>query len=370
MKERIRRVFERFEVAPDALILANAVEPHLDQSFFYVFDAASGLFEGSIAVAHPDGKLDLITNALEEESARVAAKSDPDVAIHVPNGPAERDEAIRSVAPKQGTIALNFRELTHETFRSLEKLLPGSTFLDATQALQKTRVIKDSVELARIGEAATIASQVARTIPSMFRTGKTELEIAAEIEFAMGRAGASGRSFATIVGFGAHSAEPHYSPNSTALASGMSIVCDFGAFHQRYASDCTRSFRFGAADAELKQVHETVLAAQNAALAIIRPGVGAREVHMAAQKVIDATPWKGRFTHGLGHSLGLAVHDPGFALSPNFEEPLQPGMVLTVEPGIYLPGKGGVRIEDDIVVTDRGYKLLTDAPREYLEVPA
>jgi Xaa-Pro aminopeptidase len=149
----------------------------------------------------------------------------------------------------------------------------------------------------------------------------------------------------------------------------MSIVTDFGALYRRYASDITRSFRFGSNDPELKRVHETVEAAQQAALAIIRPGVPAKDVHLAAQEVIDRSPWKGRFTHGLGHSIGLAVHD-GFSMNHRVDDPLEEGMTITVEPGIYLPGHGGVRIEDDIVVTKDGYRFLTTAPRGYLEVPA
>jgi Xaa-Pro aminopeptidase len=147
-------------------------------------------------------------------------------------------------------------------------------------------------------------------------------------------------------------------------------VCDFGAYYHRYASDITRSFHFGPTDEEMKRVHETVYAAQEAALAMIRPGVSGKDVHHAAQAVIDASPWKGRFIHGLGHSIGLAVHDGGFGMGPSTDDLLEVGMTLTVEPGIYLPGRGGVRIEDDIVVTEGGYRFLTTAPRKYLEVSA
>jgi len=201
----------------------------------------------------------------------------------------------------------------------------------------------------------------------MLRKGVTELEVAAEIEYRMNRHGASGRSFATIVAFGPHGAEPHYQPGATKLEPGSSIVCDYGAFHHRYASDITRSFRFGPADAEMRRVHETVERAQKAALDAIRPGVPAKEVHLAAANVIDASPFKGRLIHGVGHSIGLAVHD-GWNYGPKVEDPLVEGMVFTVEPGIYLPGKGGVRIEDDIVVTRNGFEFLSTAPRGYLEV--
>ena len=148
------------------------------------------------------------------------------------------------------------------------------------------------------------------------------------------------RSRCISVGFGVHSAEPHYQPNDTKLRPWSSIVCDFGAWYRRYASDITRSFHFGPRDVEMKAVHECVEAAQNAALAVLRPGIPGKEVHVAAEAVINASPWKGRFTHGLGHSLGLAVHDWSGGLAPNVEDPLEVGMVVTVEPGIYLPGEG------------------------------
>jgi Xaa-Pro dipeptidase len=369
MKARIRSIFEKLEIAPDALILANGLDTHLDQSFFYVFDVPGGLFEGGFLIAHSDGKADIISSPLEEETARRAAHDDPDITIHAPNGKAEREELFTKLAPKSGTIALNYPELTHESYRGIEKLLHGSTFVDASEAIRRARVVKDKQEIERLQQAASIASKVAREIPSILKTGMTEVEVAAELEYRMMRGGASGRSFGTIVGFGPNSAEPHYSPQGVKLAPGASIVCDFGAYFQRYASDITRSFRFGRGDPELKKVHETVQAAQTAALELVKSGVAGRDVHMAAQKVIDASPFKGRFTHGLGHSIGLAVHD-GFGMGPSSEGKLLAGMAVTIEPGIYLPGKGGVRIEDDILVTERGYKFLTDAPREYIEVAA
>ncbi len=183
----------------------------------------------------------------------------------------------------------------------------------------------------------------------------------------MNRLGAAGRSFATIVAFGPHGAEPHYSPGATKLVPGVSIVCDYGAYYHRYASDITRSFRFGPADAEMKDVHETVERSQRAALDVIKPGVPANQVHLAAAEVIDRSPYKGRLIHGVGHSIGLGVHD-GWYYGPKIEDPLEVGMVFTVEPGIYLPGKGGVRIEDDIVVTRDGFEFLSTTPRGYLEV--
>ncbi|MCI4358372.1 MAG: Xaa-Pro peptidase family protein [Thermoplasmata archaeon] len=369
MKARVQKIFEHLRSPADVMLLVNSTEPHLDQSFVYVFDVPSGMFEGSCAVAFPDGRLTILSSLLEEESARQAAKRDPTVTIEVPTTRPERDQILSRLIRSDATVALNYRELTHDSFLSLEKALPKARWVDASDSIRSARMIKDAEEIARLRRAAEIASAVAVEIPSLLKAGMTELDLAAEMEYRMVRGGASGRSFSTITAFGAMGAEPHYAPQNRRLTPGTSIVCDFGALYQRYASDITRSFRFGPADAELKGVHEKVLEAQEAALSVIRPGLLAKDAHLAAQRVIDASPWKGRFIHGLGHSIGLAVHD-GFGMNQLVDEPLEEGMAITVEPGIYLPGKGGVRIEDDIVVTRGGYEFLTTAPRGYIEVPA
>jgi Xaa-Pro dipeptidase len=368
MKARIQNIFARLDPKPDAVLLANSIEPHLDQSFFYLFDVPAGLFEGSVAIAHADGELDVLSTPLEAETAQVAAKSDPHVRVHVVNRD-ESDPLIKKLLGNAGSVGLNYKELTHEWYLRLDRLAPGTKWVDASLAIRNTRMKKEPAEVERLRRAADIGSQVGREIPSILRSGMTELELAAEMEHLMNLHGASGRSFATIVAFGPHSAEPHYMPAGAKLKPGQSIVCDFGASHERYVSDITRSFHFGPRDNEMKAVHETVEAAQNAALAAIRPGVPARDVHLAAEAVINGSPWKGRLTHGVGHSIGLAVHD-GWSYGPKVEDPIEEGMAFTVEPGIYLPGKGGVRIEDDILVTKNGFEFLTTAPRSYLEVPA
>ena len=366
MKDRVRKVFERLDASVDALVITNSVDPHLDQTFFYLFSVPSGLFEGSVAIAHRDGGLDVLTTPLEAQSAEEAAKHDAGVTLHT----VERDGADPVVAKLLGnakSVGLNFAELTHAWYNRLAKLAPTTAWVDASDAIRKARATKDAHEIELLRRAAEIGSKVGVEIPSMLRRGVTELEVAAEIEYRMNRHGASGRSFSTIVAFGPHSAEPHYQPGPTKLEPGVSIVCDYGALHRRYASDITRSFRFGPTDPEMRRVHETVERAQKAALDVIRPGVAAKEVHLAAAKVIDDSPYKGRLIHGVGHSIGLVVHD-GWHYGPKVEDPLEERMVFTVEPGIYLPGKGGVRIEDDIVVTKHGYEFLSTAPRGYLEV--
>jgi Xaa-Pro dipeptidase len=368
MKAHIQKIFDRLDPKPDVLLLANSTDPHLDQTFFYVFDVPDGLFEGSVALAHPDGELDLLSSPLEAESAEMAAKEDPHVKVQVVAREAT-DAFLTKALGNAPTVGLHYRELTHDWFVRLQKAVPAAKWVDASDAIRKARVTKDAAEIERLKKAADIGSAVGREIPSLLKSGITELEVAAEMEYRMTRLGANGRSFASIVAFGPHGAEPHYWAGASRLKSGDSIVCDFGALYHRYASDITRSFHFGKRNDEMKRVHETVEAAQQAALAAIRPGVPAKEVHLAAERVIDATPFKGRMIHGLGHSIGLAVHD-GWGYGATMEDPLEEGMAITVEPGIYLPGKGGVRIEDDVVVRKSGYEFLTTAPRSYLEVPA
>lgn len=365
MRDRVRRLFGQLQRPVDAIVFANSVEPHLDKSFFYVTNVASGLFEGCFSLCFPDGTVHLLTSPLEAESARTA----PHAKVETFQSRDELHNLLKSLLPAQGKIGLNFHELTHEDFLRLQKELPGSDLVDCTDAVRRARSIKDANEIERLREAGRIGSKVAVEIPQVLKTGMTELDLAGEMEYLMCRAGAAGRSFDTIVAFGAHGAEPHFSPTGTKLEPGATMVCDFGALYQRYCSDITRSYAFGTPPPEMKKIHDKVEEAQQEALAVIKAGVPAKDVHLAAQRVIDASPWKGRFTHGLGHSVGLAVHD-GFALNGRNEETLEAGMCVTVEPGIYVPGLGGVRIEDDILVTDKGYEFLTTAPRGYLEVPA
>jgi len=369
MKARVEKVFGHLDPKPEALLLSNSVEPHLDGSFFYVFDVPSGLFEGSAAVAFPDGNLHVLSSPLEATTAHLVAKTDRHLTVHVPNSREEHEATLHKLLDSVGSVGLNYQELTHQQFEKFAQMFPSTKWVDASNAIKRARVTKDADELERLQKAADIGSAVAREIPGMLHEGMTELELATEMNYRMMKHGASGPSFSTIVGFGPNGAEPHYFAGSRKLKSGDSMVCDFGAYYRRYVSDITRSFHFGKRDDEMKKVHELVEEAQQAALAVLRPGVAGKDVHNAAARVIDASPYKGRFMHGVGHSIGLNVHD-GWGMNHTVEEPIELGMAITIEPGIYLPGRGGVRIEDDVVVTEKGYRFLTTAPRGYLEVPA
>src|SRR5439155_1599921 len=222
MRERVKRIFRNVNDGLDLILFMNAVDPHIDMSFFYATGITDGLFEGCGAWLAPDGGLKITTSALEEEAAK-----------------------------KSG--------LPLEVFR-------------------------------------------------------------------------------TIVGSGPNGAEPHYSAGPRKIERGDMIVIDFGAQYHMYCSDITRTVVIGPPSAEQKRMHETVAKAQAAALAKMKPGARGSSVDAAARTLIDRTKYKGRFIHGLGHSVGLAVHDPGTGLSPGSDLVLRPNMVLTDEPGIYVPG--------------------------------
>ncbi|MHB8605365.1 MAG: M24 family metallopeptidase [Thermoplasmatota archaeon] len=369
MRARVKRIFANVKAAGlnvDAIVLMMGIEPHLDMSFFYATGlTGGGLFERGALVLWPDGRSEMLSSPLEETSARQA--KDTEIVLFSTND--ERKAFFESRLGSVGRIGINAPELTVADYLYLQKLAPKAELVDVQKPILDTRLVKDETELKHMQRAATIGSRVADAIPKMLKPGMREFELAAEMSYAMQNAGASGPSFQSIVSFGKTSAEPHYSPGNVKLAKGQFVLCDFGAYVNRYASDITRTWVYGKGKPDHRDIYETVLAAQEAALDMIRPGAKGGDVHKAAASVIDATKWKGKFIHGVGHSLGLAVHDGG-SLHPRMDLTLEPGMVVTVEPGIYVPGFGGVRIEDDVVVTNtsKGWKSLTNAKKAYREI--
>ena len=234
-------------------------------------------------------------------------------------------------------------------------------------AVEKLRAVKDADELSRMQEAADVISRVSRRILEKVRPGISELAIAAEIEHDIKRRGGSGPSFETIVASGARSAWAHARPTAKLLRKSELVVLDQGAILRGYCSDMTRTVFLGKASGRVKSLYAAVLEAQEAGRRAIRPGVTAGEVDRAARDVLKRAKLDRYFTHSLGHGLGLEVHEMP-RLGKGEPTVLQEGMVLTVEPGVYIEGLGGIRIEDDVVVTAKGAVDLTSAPREFLEL--
>ncbi len=230
------------------------------------------------------------------------------------------------------------------------------------------RVRKDENEVHCIREALTLAETVFEAFTvDVLHPGMTEAAAAWALEQMLREAGADGLSFPIIAAFGDNSAKPHAICGERPLEEGRPVLFDWGVVVRAYCSDISRSFVWGRADAEYKKVHETVYTAQQKAIEAIRPGMAAAEVDRVAREIIDRAGYEGKFNHGLGHGVGLAIHEAP-RVSSLSEEVLEEGMVFTVEPGIYLPGWGGVRLENMVVVRADGAEVLNQTRSDLLEI--
>ncbi|THE66182.1 aminopeptidase P family protein [Salinadaptatus halalkaliphilus] len=260
-----------------------------------------------------------------------------------------------------------------ETFsQDVRSLCPGADFGLASTALEPLRLRKDAVERQALAEASAIADEVSLEIRKRGTdlVGTTEAELAAEIERHLADAGGVEPAFETIVASGPNAARPHHHSGDREIQHGDPIVLDFGAFVDaelpagagRYPGDQTRTIVVGDPPAGYTAVHDTVCEAQQAAIGVIEPGVSAAAVDRAARDVIETAGYGEAFRHRTGHGVGLEVHEPPYLVADNDRE-LEPGMVFSVEPGIYLDDRFGVRIEDLVVVTEDGSQRLNDSPR-------
>ncbi len=248
--------------------------------------------------------------------------------------------------------------------RYLENAAPGVSFVSAGETLATLRMHKDASEIAAMRKAVQIAQDGLRATLPAIRMGMTERQLAAELVVQMLRAGADTEMpFAPIVSAGPNSANPHAAPSDRALQRGDMLVIDWGASYQGYFSDLTRTFSVGEPSPELAHIHKLVQEANAAGRAAARPGIPAGAVDAAARAVIDGADFGQYFTHRTGHGLGMEAHEEPYMFGGN-KLLLEPGMTFTVEPGIYLPGRNGVRIEDNVVVTETGAESLSDMARE------
>ncbi len=268
------------------------------------------------------------------------------------------DLKIRRLGIEGNSVTVSFQA----ELDSVLKRVRIKTFGDEIDSL---RQVKDGGELAAIRKAVRVAERAFRTLiagGARKFVGRSERQIAADLEYLMRQGGASGASFETIVAAGDNSALPHYRPGGRRIRRGDAVLIDFGAVVNGYCSDLTRVVFVGRIPLRIARIYKVVLRGQSAGIGAIRPGATCASADAAARGVIAAAGYGEAFAHGLGHGIGLAVHELPH-LGRKVEKTLRPGMVVTVEPGIYLPGIGGVRIEDDVVVVPGGAKRLSTLSR-------
>jgi Xaa-Pro aminopeptidase len=276
-------------------------------------------------------------------------------------------EAVcRSLAPGPGRLGFDDASLTVAAHTRLRELLgDGWELVPCERAVERLREVKDAGELARIRAATELADEALSGLLQDGLVGRTEREVAIELELRMRRLGAEAPSFPSIVAAGAHGALPHAAPRDVEIAAGLLVTIDWGALHEGYCSDCTRTYATGENISTLaREVYGVVLSAQERALAAVTSGPSGRELDAVARGVIEAAGYGKDFGHGLGHGVGIEVHEGPRLSRTAGEDPLKAGNVVTVEPGVYLPGRLGVRIEDLAVVTDDGSEVLTSLSKD------
>jgi Xaa-Pro aminopeptidase len=328
------------------------------------FTGSSGLLlvEESGSVFFTDVRYDTQAHT-EVKNAKVIIARQP-----VLSAAADRMAALRG---KQA-IAIEADHVTVSDRKRLNDLLPSHLRLKNSSSLvERARMVKDEDELALIRNAVNVGAKLFDRALEVIRPGVKETEVAAEMEYAARRAGAEEMSFSTIIASGERSALPHGRASDKPIKAGGFVVCDFGVILGGYCSDQTRTVWVGSvsqgAQQDARVAYEAVLEAQLAAIAAVRPGVSVGEVDGAARKVLRKRGLGRYFTHSTGHGVGLEIHEAP-RVAAGQKTVLQPGMVITIEPGVYFPGKWGVRIEDMVTVTTRGCDVLTPTRKDFLAV--
>lgn len=282
--------------------------------------------------------------------------------------PAEWDDAFRKAAQVLGLdgkrIGVEPRQLRLLEFRHVKAGAPEADFPDAGDVLAELRLRKDKAEVDAMCRAAKIAQDALEAVIPQIKVGMTEREIASGLVMQLLKRGSESEiPFAPIVSAGPNSANPHASPSDRKLQAGDLLVVDWGAAFDGYISDLTRTFAVGEVDEEYKTIHRIVQEANAAGRAAAKPGVPCADVDKAARDVIEKAGYGKYFTHRTGHGIGMEGHEAPYMRGDNMQI-LEPGMAFTVEPGIYLVGRNGVRIEDNLVITETGAESLSDMPRE------
>jgi Xaa-Pro aminopeptidase len=343
------------EAGCDALLVTNLANIR----YLTGFTGSAGLL-----LVRPGG-LFFVSDGRYKEQAHeqlAAAGVEAEIAIS-PAADGQRD-AVAAAAGGVGRLGLEAASVTWAAQRRFAgEWFPSIELVPTEGVVEALRIVKDDGEVARIGEAGRIADEALASVRPRLTEQLTEREFGLELDTAMRRLGADDVSFETIVASGPNGAKPHHRPGDRRIAEGDLVVLDFGALVDGYHSDMTRTVAVGSLDGTQRRMYEVVAESQAAGVAAVRPGVAAADVDGACRDVIAAAGWADAFVHGTGHGVGLDIHEEP-RVSSLSTATLVPGHVVTVEPGVYLPEHGGVRIEDTLVVTPDGARPLTLAPKD------
>lgn len=275
-------------------------------------------------------------------------------------------EELARLVERFGLKTIGYEEdhMTCGQFRTYQSV--PVEWVPTTGLVEQFRMVKTPEEIGIIRTAAEIADAAFAHVVKWIRPGVTELEVSNELEFFMRKQGATSSAFDIIIASGHRGALPHGVASSKVIEAGEMVTMDFGALYQGYRSDMTRTLALGEPTAELKKIYEIVWEAERRGVAGLKPGMTSREADALTREYITEQGYGAYYQHGTGHGIGLEIHENPFLDYRRKEFVLESGMVITVEPGIYLPGVGGVRIEDDVLLTAEGYEVLTHSPKELL----
>lgn len=360
MEERVARLRRKLEEAQlDALVVVDRI----NRRYLSGFTGSAGVAVVSRDPAHPPT---LLVDFRYTEQAKAQARG-----YRVIQHGDYVWESLKGVLEEYGLRRVGF-ESEHMSYRQAarwQEEIPGVTWVPVEQQVEALRAVKSPAELELMRRAVAIADQAFSYILPLLRPGVTEKEVAWRLEVFMREHDAERLAFDVIVASGPNAALPHVAPTDRRLQPGDTVILDFGCVYGGYHSDMTRTVVVGpTVEPRAREVYQLVLEAQQAGLKAVRPGLTGKEVDAAARQVIERAGLGDCFGHGLGHGVGLEVHESIPRLSRISETVLQPGMVTSVEPGVYIPGWGGVRIEDLVVVTETGCEVLTSSPKELIVV--
>ncbi len=352
---RTRQVFRRLRDSKspcDALLVSRSE----DVSYLSGFTG-----DDSLLLLLPEGGV-LLTDGRYDEQARQECEQ---LEIHTRDG--AMSDAIAEQVKRRKIRRLGFQAamVSFAQHKALSGKLSKCRLIGLEDIVTRVRRQKDQEEVACIRQSAVIAQKAFKELIGRGRKafiGRSEREVAAELEYLMRKHGAQGASFDTIVAAGRHGSQPHYRPDSTRILPDQAVLIDWGAVADGYCSDLTRVVFTGRIPPKIAEIYECVLEAQLTAIESIRSGRGVKTIDSAAREVLRRGGYADRFVHGLGHGIGREIHEAP-SLSPRGKTRLRQGMVVTVEPGVYLPGVGGVRIEDDVLVQTQGQEVLTSLPK-------